>query len=76
MKMGFLKKLVLKIVLKTTLDKAKSLYKKGNTVEEIALKLWKNEQVAAGLNVLSVSPEDLVEMIEDKVKKIKEGEQK
>jgi len=72
MKMGFLKKLALK----TTLDKAKSLYKKGNTVEEIALKLWKNEQVAAGLNVLSVSPEDLVEMIEDKVKKIKEGEQK
>ena len=72
MKMGFLKKLALK----TTLDKAKSLYKKGNTVEEIALKLWKNEQVAAGLNVLSVSPDDLVEMIKDKVKKIKEGEQK
>ena len=70
--MGFLKKLALK----TTLDKAKSLYKKGNTVEEIALKLWKNEQVAAGLNVLSVSPDDLIKMIEDKVKKIKEGEQK
>ena len=75
MKMGFLKKLALK----TTLDKAKSLYKKGNTVEEIVEKLWNNKQVAIGLSALGaldVSPEDLVEMIEDKVKKIKEGEQK
>ena len=56
-----------KIALRAVLKKAKELYKKGNTVEEIALKFWANEQVAAGLNALNVSTEELIKLIKDKV---------
>ena len=58
---------VKKIALKTTMDSAKKLYKKGNTVEEIAGKFWKHEQISAGLNVLGITEEELIKMIKDKV---------
>ena len=62
---GFWKKLALR----TTMDKAKELYQAGNTIEEIADKFWANPQVADGLEALNISPNDLLKMIKDKVKK-------
>ena len=60
-----------KLALKTTMDKAKERYKKGDTVEEITDKFWASPQVSAGLNALGVSPEELIQLITDAVKEKK-----
>ncbi len=60
-----------KLALKTTLDKAKERYKKGDTVEEIADKFWASPAVSNGLNALGVNPEELIKMITDAVKEKK-----
>lgn len=60
-----------KLALKTTMDKAKERYKKGDTIEEIASKFWASPQVANGLNALGVSPDELIRMITDAVKEKK-----
>jgi len=56
-----------KLALRAVLNKAKELYKKGNTVDEIALKFWAEPKIAAGLNAVDVSTDDLINMIKDKV---------
>ncbi len=60
-----------KLALKTTMDKAKERYKKGDTVEEIADKFWASPGVADGLNALGVSPEELIQIITEAVKEKK-----
>lgn len=57
-----------KLALKAVMDKAKELYEKGNTIDEIALKFWKDERVADGLRLLNIGTDELIKMIEDKVK--------
>ena len=56
-----------KLALRTTMNKAKEMYKAGNTVEQIADRFWAEPKVAEGLIVLDVTPEDLLKMIKDKV---------
>ena len=60
-----------KLALKTTMDKAKERYKKGDTIEEIADKFWASPTVSNGLNALGVSPEGLLNMITEAVKEKK-----
>ncbi len=60
-----------KLALKTTMDKAKERYKKGDTIEEIAEKFWASPGVSNGLNALGVSPEELIKLITDAVKEKK-----
>lgn len=58
-----------KIALKQVMDKAKELHKKGNTVDEIALKFWENGKIADGLRALNVGTDELIKMIEKEVNK-------
>ena len=59
------------LALKTTMNKAKDRYKKGDTIEEIAGKFWASPAVSNGLNALGVSPAELIKMITEAVKEKK-----
>lgn len=50
------------------LNKARELYGKGNTVEEIADKFLAEPKVLEGLTALGIGSEELVKMIKNKVK--------
>jgi len=57
------------LALRRTMKEAKELYKKGDSIEEIAEKIWATPDLATGIIVLGISPEDLLKMIKDKVGK-------
>jgi len=60
--------IVRRIALKAILDKAKELHQKGKTVEEIADKFLAEPKIVEGLVALGIDRDELIKMIEDKVK--------